>query len=140
MEYTPIHDGSDPLSLQGSSAEINAVYQLDEIAADVQFTGIGTLLESMANNDVYGEAILASLVTSRNSRRLQEIGINGKRADPLERLTQVLARQGRGLTESQRRAILLTAEADKTDANLAIAMASRHGFFSDFYSKKGNFG
>ena len=68
------------------------------------------------------------------------IGINGKKADPPERLTEVLAKQGHGLTESQRRQIITAAKADGTDPNLAIANASRHGFFSDYYSKKGNFG
>jgi hypothetical protein len=139
VDYTPIHDGSNPGTLQGSSAEINALYQLDEIASDKQFTGIGTLLESMANNDVYGEAILASLVTSRNSTKLQVIGINGKKADPLDRLTAVLSKQGRGLSASQRKAILETSAADNTDANLAISNASRHGYFSDYYQKKGKF-
>ncbi len=139
IEYTPIHDGSDPRTLRGSSSEISAVYQLDEIAVDRQYSGIGTLLESMANADIYGEAILASLVTSRNANRLQSIGINGQRADPQERLNQILAKQGQGLTEKQKRAILKTAAEMKTDPNVAIANASRHGFFSDYYSKKGNF-
>jgi hypothetical protein len=140
VEYTVIGDGSSPNALQGSSAELNTVYQLDEIAVDSKFIGIGALLESMVTDDIYGEALLASLETSRNTKKLEAIGINGKKADPLERLTEVLAKQGHGLTESQRRQIITAAQADGTDPNLAIANASRHGFFSDYYSKKGNFG
>ena len=140
VQYTVIGDGSSPNALQGSSAELNTIYQLDEIAVDTKFTGIGALLESMATDDIYGEALLASLETSRNTKKLEAIGINGKKADPLERLTEVLAKQGHGLTESQRRQIITAAKADGTDPNLAIANASRHGFFSDYYSKKGNFG
>ena len=139
-EYATIGDGSNPTALQSSSAELNTIYQLDEIAADTKFTGIGALLESMATNDVYGEAILASLETSRNTKKLEAIGINGQRADPVERLTELLAKQGHGLTESQRRQIITASKADGTDPNLAISNASRHGFFSDYYSKKGNFG
>ena len=140
VEYATIGDGTNPNALQGSGAELNTVYQLDDIAVDTSFTGIGALLESMASDDIYGEAILASLITSRNTKKLESIGINGQRADPLERLTEILAKQGRGLTETQRKQILLTANQTGTDPNLAIANASRHGFFSDYYSKKGNFG
>lgn len=140
VDYTVIGDGSSPDTLVGTNAELSTIYQLDEIALDTKHTGIGTLLERMASDDIYGEAILASLETSRNTKKLETIGIVEHRADPLEKLTEVLAEQGHGLTDSQKRQILITSKADGTDPNVAIANASRHGFFSDYYSRKGNFG
>ena len=130
VDYVPIHDGSDPTTLNGGTQEINTVYKLDDIAKDVELVGLGNLLESMASQDIYGEAILATLATSRNTVKLQTIGVREQRADPRERLTQSLARRGANLKEDDLRAIRLAANTQNINANLAISNASRYGMYT----------
>ena len=129
VDYVPIHDGSDPTTLNGGTQEINTVFKLDDIAKDVELTGLGNLLESMASSDIYGEAILATLATARNTTKLQTIGVKERRADPRERLTQSLARRGSNLSESDIKAIRLAANTQNINANLAISNASRYGLY-----------
>jgi hypothetical protein len=130
VDYIPIHDGNDPATLNGGTQEINTLYKLDEIATDVELSGLGNLLESMASADLYGEAILATLVTARNTDKLQGIGIREQRANPRERLAQSLAKRGANLSDLELRTIRQMANTQNINANTAISNASRYGMFT----------
>jgi hypothetical protein len=130
VDYIPIHDGNDPATLNGGTQEINTLYKLNEIATDAELTGLGNLLESMASTDLYGEAILATLATARNTDKLQGIGIREQRANPRERLAQSLAKRGANLSDLELRTIRQMANTQNINANTAISNASRYGMFT----------
>lgn len=142
IQRVTIHSGADPGTLTGTTSEVNTIRQLGDIAQNADESAIADLIETMVANDIYGDAIEASLVETRNNLLMQRIGITARRADPKRRAEEILSRTGTQssiikLTEAQKRVIVLEAATRGVSAQAALSHATMYGINRAYYEDRG---
>lgn len=137
-----LHSGADPGTLTGTTSEVGTIRQLADIAKNLDGSSIVDLIETMVTDDIYGDAIEASLVETRNNLLMQRIGITGRRADPQRRAEEILSRTGTQnsvikLTDDQKRTIVLEAANRGVSAQAALSHATIYGINRAYYEDRG---
>jgi len=142
VQRVTTHSGADPGTLTGTTSEVNTIGQLRDIAQNLDGSSIADLIETMVADDIYGDAIEASLVETRNNLLMQRIGITTRRADPKRRAEEILSRAGTQssvikLTEAQKRVIVQEASTRGVSAQAALSHATMYGINRAYYEDRG---
>lgn len=125
-------------TVPGSWGVALAGLSFPQFGLDLSNVGVGNMLEQLATDNRFGQAIKASLIQGKNEQTLRKAGLGHVGIADISKLSRATnASAGAGLTLLQKENVSSDARERGLDIENALANASTYGYDNQYYMNRG---